>query len=97
MPRKQILLAVCASTALGAALTGFYFIHEGLPRAIRAPTSLILAPVAIVDGLCYFFRLPGIYGKPIPIFAVNSVSGFGIWFTISFFLRRWHVRHPNRR
>jgi len=64
-----------ASLIVAALLTGFYFVHEDLPRFVRAPTSLLLAPIAIVDGLCYALRVPGIYGKPIPVFAVNFVSG----------------------
>ena len=33
---------------MATVLTGFYFVHEDLPRSLRAPTSLLLAPVAIV-------------------------------------------------
>ena len=53
MKSRSLLLLLLISATLGAALTGFYFVHESLPRAIRAPTSLILALVAAVDGLCY--------------------------------------------
>lgn len=59
---------------LAAALTGFYFIHESLPKSVRAPSSLLLAPVAIVDGTCHALGIPGIYGKAIPVLAVNTVT-----------------------
>ena len=59
--------------ALATGLTLFYFVHEQLPRFARAPSALVLAPVAIVDGLCHATDLPGIYGKALPIFIVNSV------------------------
>jgi hypothetical protein len=59
---------------LAAALTGFYFVHESLPNSVRAPTSLLLAPVAIVDGTCYALGVPGIYGKAIPVLVVNTVT-----------------------
>jgi hypothetical protein len=52
-------VSIAAAAAAAVALTGFYFVHEDLPRAIRAPTSLLLAPVALVDGLCYALGVPG--------------------------------------
>jgi hypothetical protein len=55
------------------ALTVFYYVHEQLPRFVRAPSALVIAPVAIVDGLCHAAHVPGIYGKPFPIFIVNCV------------------------
>jgi hypothetical protein len=65
-----LLITLLAATIL----TGFYFVHENLPRAVRAPTSLILSPVAIADGLCYMLGLPGVYGKPVQIFVVNWLA-----------------------
>ncbi|MEP6936767.1 MAG: hypothetical protein ABI871_01735 [Chthoniobacterales bacterium] len=58
---------------MGTALTGFYVIHESLPRILRAPSSLILAPIAIVDGCCHAAGLPGIYDKPVAVFLVNCL------------------------
>ncbi|MEO8045529.1 MAG: hypothetical protein ABI674_11550 [Spartobacteria bacterium] len=58
---------------LATCLTLFYFVHEQLPRLARAPSALLLVPVAMVDGLCYAAGIPGIYGKVIPILIVNSV------------------------
>ena len=53
---------------LAGALTAFYFVHERLPIVLRAPTSILLAPIAIVDGACYHAGIPGIYGKVLPMF-----------------------------
>ncbi len=79
---------------LATGLTLFYFVHEKLPKGLRAPSSLLLAPVAIVDGLCYAAGISGIYGKLAPIFLVNTVfaavlGGIGCW------LRNlWRRREP---
>ncbi len=71
---KRKLLWLSLVTLLAAALTWFYLVHEGLPRYLRAPTSLVLAPVAIVDGLCYALGIPGIYGKAPAVFVVNWLA-----------------------
>lgn len=80
-------------TGLAAALTWFYQVHEGLPRYLRAPTSLLLAPVASVDGLCYALGISGIYGKIPAVFVVNWLACLAV---VSLFLalkRRWQNRH----
>ncbi len=69
--RPRLLVVASVTLALSTALTLFYFLHERLPRSVRAPSSLLLAPVAMVDGLCYAVGIPGIYGKALPIFIVN--------------------------
>lgn len=70
--RTRFLLAfVSVTLGLATCLTLFFFGHEQLPRFARAPSALLLAPVAIVDGLCYAAGIPGIYGNVVPIFAVN--------------------------
>jgi len=74
MERRTTLVVLVISALLAAVLTAFYSVHEGLPRFLRAPTSLLLAPVAIVDGLCYAFGISGIYGVPLAVFLVNWVA-----------------------
>jgi hypothetical protein len=76
---------------LAAVLTLFYFVHEQSPRLIRAPSAWLLAPVAIVDGLCYAVGVPGIYGKALPIFLVNSVFA-AAFCGIAHVVRRWWRR-----
>ena len=86
-----------AAAVVGAvALTGFYFVHESLPRAIRAPTSLLLAPVAVVDGLCYALGVPGIYGKLLPVFGVNLAAAVLASLAIRWLWRRRHHRESPR-
>ena len=92
MKARSMLILLIASATLAMALTGFYFVHESLPRAIRAPTSLMLAPVALVDGLCYALGVPGIYGRPVPVLLVNWVSGVGVCFGALRAKRWWQKR-----
>lgn len=87
--RNYRLLWIGLITGLAVALTWFYQAHEGLPRYLRAPTSLILAPVAIVDGLCFALGIPGIYGNIPAVFVVNWLACLAV---VSVFLtlkRRW--------
>jgi len=90
--RRSFLIWIAVSLVTATGLTGFYFVHEELPRAIRAPTSLLLAPVAIVDGLCYALGVPGIYGKLIPVFVVNLASGLVACLSVRWLWRRWRRR-----
>jgi len=91
MKLRSLILLLLFSVTLGAALTGLYFVHESLPRAIRAPTSLILAPVAVVDGLCYAIGIPGIYGRPVPVLLVNSAFGLIVCFG-GLLVKRWWMK-----
>ena len=68
---RSIAVFLSLTIVLATGLTLFYFVHEQLPRFVRAPSALLLAPVALVDGLCYATGIPGIYGKTFPIFIVN--------------------------
>ncbi len=86
---RLILFGIAAT--MGAVLTGFYLVHESLPRAIRAPTSLLLAPVAIADGLCYAAGVPGIYGRLVPVFLVNWAAALVVCYG-ALRLRRWSRR-----
>lgn len=70
----MVLAILGVSALLAAALTAFYYVHEQLPQYLRAPTSLLLAPVAIVDGLCYALGIRGIYGVLPAVFFVNWVA-----------------------
>jgi len=79
--------------ALAIALTVFYYVHEQLPRLFRAPSALILAPVAIVDGLCHAAHVPGIYGKPLPIFIVNCVFAAGLCGVAKLAQKAWRSRN----
>ena len=84
------LLLIMAT--LGAALTGSCFVHESLPRAIRAPTSLVLAPVAVVDGLCYAIGASGLYGRLAPVLLVNWAFGLIVCCSVPGAKRWWRKR-----
>jgi hypothetical protein len=94
--RAPLQLLFCTAT-LGAGLTLFYFVHEDLPRAVRAPTSLLLAPVAVIDGLCYALGVAGIYGRPLPVLLVNLVFGLATCSVIRGVKGRWERRRARRR
>ncbi|HBY94750.1 MAG: hypothetical protein M5U01_11545 [Ardenticatenaceae bacterium] len=53
--RSKLFIYVIAVVIL--ALAWFYAVHEAFPEPIRAPTSLLLAPVAIASGAAYVLRL----------------------------------------
>jgi hypothetical protein len=89
---RSFLIWIAASLVTATLLTGFYFVHEDMPRSIRAPTSLLLAPVAIVDGLCYALGMPGIYGKLIPVFVVNLGSSMVACLAMGWLWGRWRPR-----
>ncbi len=90
--KRSVRIWIAASLVTAIVLTGFYFVHEELPRFIRAPTSLLLAPVEFVDGLCYALGVPGIYGKLISVFMVNLGSGLATCFAMRWLWHRWRHR-----
>ncbi len=70
--RFSILLFLISCSVLAASgLTWFYMIYESLPKIVRTPASLILAPIAVIDGLCALIGIPGVYGKPEWVFLIN--------------------------
>ncbi len=83
-------------TLVAAAMTGFYFVHEDLPKPVRAPTSLILAPVAIVDGACFALGVPGIYGKVVPVFVVNAITAAIACWALTRYVGWWQRRRQAR-
>lgn len=90
--KRFLLVTLPITFALATCLTWFYFVHEQLPRFARAPSALLLAPVAIVDGLCYAAGIPGIYGKALPIFVVNLVFAAILYRLCDLVLVRWRRR-----
>lgn len=77
--KRAVVMFLSLTFGLGSGLTLFYFVHEQLPRFLRASSALLLAPIAIVDGLCYAAGAPGIYGKVFPIFLVNCVVAGAVY------------------
>jgi len=62
---------IVSIAALTAALTFFYLVHEDLPRALRAPSALLLAPVAIASGLAHLAGRADVYSNLSIVAAVN--------------------------
>lgn len=54
--KRALAVFLFPTVALATGLTLFYSVHGQLPRFARAPSALLLAPIAIVDGLCYAAR-----------------------------------------
>ncbi len=55
-------------------LTAFHQVHEDLPAALRAPTSLLLTPIAVCSGLCYYLGIPLDVYRSIPLqFLANII------------------------
>ncbi len=96
MLRPGLFVVALFTLALATAFTLFYFLHEQLPRLVRAPSAMLLAPVAIVDGLCYAAGTPGIYGKALPIFIVNFVFAGGLCGVVYLIRRRWRATTSNQ-
>ena len=67
--KRFIAIVVLAATAL----TIFYVVHEQLPRALRAPTSLLLSHVAIASGLLGLLGID-VYGNLALVFLVNVMA-----------------------
>ena len=59
--------------ALAAVLTWFYTVHEALPIAIRAPSSLILTPVAVASLLGMSLGIE-VYGNLALVFSANLLG-----------------------
>jgi hypothetical protein len=93
---RSSLVVLLLPAAVGVPLTRFYFVHEDLPRVIRAPTSLIIAPVAIVDGVCYALGIRGIYGRPILVFLVNWMAGAVACWVVEAAKHVWRRRRVGR-
>lgn len=54
---KRQIKIILTIVLLSIFLDCFYYVHESLPKPIRALTSLIEAPVALVSGLFYYLKI----------------------------------------
>ena len=89
MPKNHLIRTLAISVVIAALLTGFFWIHESLPAALRAPTSLLLTPIAVCSGLCYYLGIPLSFYTSVPLqfmacfgFAFIALWSIGI-------VRRW--------
>ena len=65
--------ALLWSALVSILLTGFFHVHETLPPALRAPTSLLLTPIAIGSGICYYLSIPLDVYESIPLQFVSCL------------------------
>lgn len=70
------------------AFTAFYAVHEQLPRAIRAPTSLLLSHIAIASGLLGPAGID-VYGDLPLVFLLNLLVSALVVAACIAWLRRW--------
>ena len=84
--KRLIAIVVLAA----AALTIFYVIHEQLPLALRAPTSLLLSPVAIASGLLGLLGID-VYGNLTLVFLLNAMAAAFVLAGIQWW-RRYRIR-----
>ena len=89
MNKKSYLRMLLFSAIIASLLTGFFWIHESLPAALRAPSSLLLTPIAICSGLCYYLNIPLDFYKSVPLqFLACLVFAFAaLWLFGA--VRRW--------
>ena len=79
-----------SATGLAAAFTWFYTVHEALPTAIRAPTSLLLTPVAVASGLAYVLGARfDVYASLPAVFCANWLGWSALLLGASFIRARW--------
>ena len=71
--KRFIAIVFFAATTL----TVFYFVHEQLPRALRAPTSPLLSHVAIASGLLGLLGID-VYGNLTLVFLLNTMASAGV-------------------
>lgn len=82
----KIFFAVVFLTAL---LTWFFYVHEKLPKPIRAATALIEMPVAIASGISHYLNLGiQVYETPWAIIFTNLIFSFVFVLMIHGYLKR---------
>jgi hypothetical protein len=71
---KKSIIKLAAIIGLTAFLTWFFYIHESLPKGLRAATALFETPVAIASGLSHYLNLGiPVYETPWAILLINLV------------------------
>ncbi len=72
---KRHIKIVSAVVLLTTFLTWFFYVHERLPKPIRAVTALIDTPVAIASGLSHYLKLGiDVYESPTAIVITNFIT-----------------------
>ena len=78
MERFGLVRIFVVAEIVSLAFAPFHQMHEELPAVLRAPSSLLLTPIAVCSGLCYYLNIPlDVYGSvPLQFIAchVSSVA-----------------------
>ncbi len=73
--KKGLIIKLTIILLLTGLSTAFFYVHETLPKPIRATTALIETPVAIASGLSYYLNLGiPIYDTPIAVIISNLIA-----------------------
>ena len=89
MKKNGLLRTLLVAAVLAALLTGFFWIHESLPAAIRAPSSVLLTPIAVCSGLCYYLDIPLSFYTSVPLQFIASLCFAFPALLIVRSIRRW--------
>ncbi len=86
----KIILVVSLMTTF---LTWFYYVHEKLPKPLRAITALVETPVAIASGISFYLNLG------IPVYQTYwAIIISNLFFSVCFvFIFQVIVNRQNRK
>lgn len=92
MERLGLVRILVIASIMSMALTAFHHVHEDLPAALRAPSSLLLTPIAVCSGLCHYLGIPlDVYGSTLLQFIANM-----LFFVPALLIGRLIVRRRKR-
>jgi hypothetical protein len=78
---KRHIYTIVTVVLLTTFLTSFFYVHEILPKPIRAATALIETPVAIASGLSHYLKLGvDVYDSPTWIIISNITASIFLVF-----------------
>ncbi len=70
-------------------LTWFFFVHENLPKPLRALSALIETPVAIASGISHYLNLGiPVYETTWAIISVNLVFSILLVYLVQIILKK---------
>ena len=83
----KIIVQIVFLTTL---LTLFFYVHETLPKPIRAATALIETPVAIASGVSHYFNTGvKVYETPWAIILTNFLFSVLLVLLVDWFINKF--------
>ena len=89
---RSLLRILVIAVIISLALTAFHQVHEDLPTALRAPSSLLLTPIAVASGLCYYLNIPLDVYRSMPLQFIANM----LFFVPALLILRLIVRRRKR-